>query len=260
MRRGAPTASPLPATLMIALLAAAIAVMLAPSPATASDLRAAMTDIQRNALKDGCWARYNGNPAKLHPCLEAEAHWRDALIDGCKLRYAGNQKKLRRCVNTSSLPGSGTGFASTGGPDGAKMFERALQYGCDMRYGGDDSRLRDCLAGRKFARQAHSDGCMRLYGDDDHAYARCLGSYREGGLYTAAPEDRAERYYGGYHTPLAPIQRNALQDGCWQRYNGNNRKLEPCLRAEAYWQDALRDGCWARYQGNREKLDRCLDY
>lgn len=232
------------------------------APAAAEGVKQRMSDVQQNALTDGCWARYNGSPGKLYPCLDGDAYWHDALIDGCKQRYSGNEGKLRRCVDTSALHGRPAGgppggsFGSSHGEDGHGMFGRALEYGCDMRYSDRPDHRQACLDGHQFSRRAHADGCMRLYGHDDSSYGHCLDSYRDGGL-----GGHAGTGYGSTSPrALSSLQRNALKDGCWQRYSGNNRKLEPCLRAQAYWQDALRDGCWQRYNGNSRKLERCLRY
>lgn len=246
-----------------------MATTMAAPPAAAQNAKSRMTDIQQNALTDGCWARYNGNPGKLYPCLDGDAYWQDALIDGCKQRYSGNHDKLRRCVDTSSLHGgyqSGGSYGSASGDayrrDDDDLFARALEYGCDTRHAGNPHTRDACLEGRHYSRQAHADGCMQLYRFDNYTYDRCLDSYRDGGIagYRGGNGGSVFGGSGSGTQSLSEIQRNALKDGCWQRYSGNNRKLEPCLRGEAYWRDALRDGCWKRYSGNQGKLDRCLRY
>ena len=82
-----------------ALSLAFSAIVLAPAHAQSGDIRASMTDVQRNALKDGCWKRYSGNDRKRQACLNGQAYWRDALRDGCWKRYNGNQGKLDRCLS-----------------------------------------------------------------------------------------------------------------------------------------------------------------
>ena len=92
----------------------------------------------------------------------------------------------------------------------------------------------------------------------------CLDSYRSGGI---SNYSGGSGFFGGNSGGsgsslggLSDIQQNALKDGCWQRYAGNERKRYSCLKGEAHWRDALRDGCWQRYNGNQKKLNRCLDY
>lgn len=58
-----------------------------------------LTQIQQNALADGCKLRYEGNSKKYKRCLNQDANWQDALAQGCTHRYSGNTKKLRECMN-----------------------------------------------------------------------------------------------------------------------------------------------------------------
>ncbi len=251
--------------LVTAMLALAAALAAWTAPAAAQGVKSRMNDVQQNALTDGCWQRYNGNPGKLYPCLDGEAYWQDALIDGCKKRYAGNQEKLRRCVDTSSLYGGYSGGNSYGHNDhhdAQGRYDAALREGCYIRFNGYPGPLNACLSGdRRYASEALPDGCRRLYGYDRNVYEDCIAnghSRYSGNSYGNNHGGSGSSSYGA--TGLTDIQQNALTDGCWQRYNGNNSKLQPCLRGEAYWRDALRDGCWKRYNGNQDKLNRCLDY
>lgn len=58
-----------------------------------------LSQIQENALKDGCKIRYEGDSKKHKRCLNQEANWQDALAQGCTHRYQGNTKKLRECMD-----------------------------------------------------------------------------------------------------------------------------------------------------------------
>lgn len=270
-----------------------------PAAAQYGDARDGMNDLQRNALKDGCWKRYAGNEHKRYLCLNGEAHWRNALRDGCHQRYSGNGSKLDRCLNFSGLNGGGSygggnnynnhygnGHQNNygnnyGGYNDNDLFARALDYGCTTRYQTHEERLRSCLSGNYYSQSAHADGCNRLYSNQGGTYYRCLDSYRPGGVvgyrgnygggsYGSNNSYSNSNNYGGNaygsggssgaYNQLSDLQQNALKDGCWQRYSGNERKRYSCLKAESHWRDALRDGCWKRYNGNQGKLDRCLRY
>ncbi|MEQ8747407.1 hypothetical protein [Pyruvatibacter sp.] len=207
-------------TVLLVALAAFAATWSAPALAQYSDARSSMNDLQQNALKDGCWKRYSGNPHKRYLCLNGEQFWQNALIDGCHQRYSGNGSKLDRCLNTSNLGGHYSGN-TYGNHDG---YYRDDPYSNDGYYG---SNRRD----------------SNQYGGDNYGGN---SGYSSGSSYSG----------GG----LTTIQQNALKDGCWQRYAGNDRKRHACLNGDAHWRDALRDGCWQRYNGNQSKLNRCLEY
>ena len=69
------------------------------APQPQYDSTPALSHIQREALEDGCRLRYGaGNPHKYKECLELGANWRDALAQGCEARYADNGHKLRECM------------------------------------------------------------------------------------------------------------------------------------------------------------------
>lgn len=54
---------------------------------------------QREALEDGCDAKYGDNKSKRRACKsQATDGWRDALIKGCYQNYRKNEKALRRCL------------------------------------------------------------------------------------------------------------------------------------------------------------------
>lgn len=216
-----------------ALSLAFSAIVLAPAHAQSGDIRASMTDVQRNALKDGCWKRYSGNDRKRQACLNGEAFWEDALRDGCHQRYSGNGSKLSRCLNTGNLGG--------------------------QHYGGSQKNHQNGYYGN----DGYNDGYNTSR--DDGYYSDRRHDNRNG--YGNNNSNNGSGYYGGNtssgssgSSSLSDVQQNALKDGCWQRYSGNDRKRQACLNGQAYWRDALRDGCWKRYNGNQGKLDRCLSY
>lgn len=228
-------------TLAAVSAVAAALITTAPAHAQYGDARSAMNDLQRNALKDGCWKRYSGNQHKRYQCLNGQAHWKNALIDGCHQRYSGNGSKLDRCLNMSNL---GSGYYGGGNRHGG-------YYGNDPyddRHYDDDPYGYDPYGNRR-----HRDGYYGndpYYGSPNNSQGGYYGNNNSGGGF----------FGGGGASGLTDIQQNALKDGCWQRYSGNERKRYACLRGEAHWRDALRDGCWKRYNGNRKKLNRCLSY
>lgn len=247
------------------------------SPAAAQyggDALSRMNDVQRNALTDGCWKRYAGNDRKRNACLQGQAYWQNALRDGCHQRYSGNGSKLDRCLDTSNLYGGYGGnsgyqghsdnYGNSYGQTDGRLFDKALETGCDARFPRYSNDYDACMRGNHYSRSAHADGCNRLYGGGGNRYYRCLDSYRSGGI---SNYSGGSGFFGGNSGGsgsglggLSDIQQNALKDGCWQRYAGNERKRYSCLKGEAHWRDALRDGCWQRYNGNQKKLNRCLDY
>jgi len=257
------------AALVSTLLALTVA-----SPANAQyggDARTRMNDLQRNALTDGCWKRYAGNDRKRNSCLEGRAYWQNALEDGCHQRYSGNGSKLNRCLNTSNLYGGrqSSGGSSNGSDYGygrSQLFNKALEEGCDARFPRYSGDFDACMRGNHYSRSAHADGCNRLYGGGGDRYYRCLDSFRSGGVSNYSSNgngffgNSGSGNSGSGSGGLSSIQQNALKDGCWQRYAGNDKKRYSCLKGEAHWRDALRDGCWQRYNGNQKKLNRCLDY
>ncbi len=209
---------------------AAAFITTAPAHAQYGDVRSAMNDLQRNALKDGCWKRYSGNEHKRYQCLNGQRHWKNALIDGCHQRYSGNGSKLDRCLNTGNLGGGYYGGNQHGGYYGNDPYD-------DRYY--DDGPYGDGYYGND-----------PYYGGPNNSQGGYYGNNNSGGGF----------FGGSGASGLSDLQQNALKDGCWQRYSGNERKRYSCLRGEAHWRNALRDGCWKRYNGNRKKLDRCLNY
>ncbi|MEO0961064.1 MAG: hypothetical protein AAFY01_01450 [Pseudomonadota bacterium] len=236
---------------IIGTLAATVLIS-APASAQYGDARSAMSDLQRNALKDGCWKRYSGNNHKRYQCLNGQGYWRNALIDGCHARYSGNGSKLDRCLNMSNL---GWGSDPYGGAKGydpyGNDYHGNRHYGDDP-YGG--AKGYDPYGDNHHGNRPYRDG----YGNDPY-YGH---QSNHGGYYGNSNNYGGGGYYsgGGGASGLTDIQQNALKDGCWQRYSGNDRKRHSCLNGQAHWRDALRDGCWKRYNGNQKKLNRCLSY
>jgi len=215
---------------------------------------AAMNDLQRNALKDGCWQRYSGNDHKRYQCLNGRAHWENALIDGCHKRYSGTGSKLDRCLNTSNLGWGGDAYGGAKGYDPYGHQHRGNRHYGNDPYGGAkgyDPYGDDYYGNNRYGSHPRRGG----YGDDPY-----YGHQDHHGGYYGNDSYSGGGYFGGGASGLSDIQQNALKDGCWQRYSGNERKRYSCLRGEAHWRDALRDGCWKRYNGNRKKLNRCLNY
>lgn len=52
--------------------------------------------------------------------------------------------------------------------------------------------------------------------------------------------------------------RQALKDGCRDRYPDNNRKYRACLNGQRHSEDALAVGCAERYAGDGKKIRRCM--
>ncbi len=235
----------------LSAFAIALSALLSAAPAHAQygDVRSAMTDLQRNALKDGCWKRYSGNAHKRYQCLNGQGYWKNALIDGCHARYSGNGSKLDRCLNMSNL---GWGNDPYGGAKGydpyGNDYHRNRRYGDDP-YGG--AKGYDPYGNDHHGNRRYGDGYGNnpYYGHQDHQ-GGYYGNNNSGGGFLG----------GGGTSGLSDLQQNALKDGCWQRYSGNDRKRHSCLNGQAHWRDALRDGCWKRYNGNQKKLNRCLSY
>jgi hypothetical protein len=231
---------------IIGTLAATVLIS-APASAQYDDARSAMTDLQRNALKDGCWKRYSGNQHKRYQCLNGQGHWKNALIDGCHARYSGNGSKLDRCLNMSNLGGGYYGGGNQhGGYYGNDPYDDG--YYNDGPYGNDP------YGNNRYGTRQNRDG---YYGNDPY-YGGNNG--HDQGDYYGNNNSGDVGLFGGGSSGLSDLQQNALKDGCWQRYSGNDRKRHSCLNGQAHWRDALRDGCWKRYNGNQKKLNRCLSY
>ena len=62
---------------------------------------ASAASVQENAIRDGCKKYYNEmtQKAKYQECVAGKsARSRDALIDGCYARYKNVKDKLRECL------------------------------------------------------------------------------------------------------------------------------------------------------------------
>lgn len=74
----------------------AFTILLAPGAASAQ-----ASSVQRNAIRDGCKKYYNEKTqkAKYQECVAGQsARSRDALIEGCYARYKNVKDKLRECL------------------------------------------------------------------------------------------------------------------------------------------------------------------
>ena len=71
-----------------------------PTPPQYESSTPRLNHLQREALEDGCRIRYaNGNPHKYKECLDLGANWKDALAQGCQARYSENRYKLKECMD-----------------------------------------------------------------------------------------------------------------------------------------------------------------
>lgn len=57
---------------------------------------------------------------------------------------------------------------------------------------------------------------------------------------------------------LTHRQRNALKEGCRDRYGEHTRKYDECVNGDRHSEDALIAGCSKQYPGDAERIRKCL--